>query len=266
MIYLSFTIQSTTYAVPVKYISESIQCSHITRIPRMPKFVLGVMNLRGKIVPVMDTRIRMGMKSKAEERIEFVEMLKEHEKEHVQWVETLENEVLSGKNISVQRDPSLCNFGKWYGPFIEELQRNSEKSGNVDNALLNILRSFEEPHKTIHKLADRAEELIEAGLRDDAVELVRKARENDLSKLKQLFKGLYDVIEGQQKRDIVVIIQMNDNLFGITVDAIDSTLNIDELKKAPVETELVQFMSIVNDHAVQVLNLDAFTEIANKAA
>ena len=266
MIYLSFTIQSTTYAVPVKYISESIQCSHITRIPRMPKFVLGVMNLRGKIVPVMDTRIRMGVKSKAEERDEFVSELKKREKEHIHWLETLENEVVAGKKISVQRDPSLCNFGKWYTPFMEKLQHESEKHGNVDNALLNVLRSFDEPHKLIHGIANRADALIEKGLRDEAIELVKNARDNELAKMKQLFKGLYDVVDNQQKRDIVVIIQMNDDLFGITVDAIDSTLEIDELKNAPVETELVQFMSIVNDQAVQILNLDAFTEIAKKAA
>ena len=266
MIYLSFTIQSTTYAVPVKYISESIQCSHITRIPRMPKFVLGVMNLRGKIVPVMDTRIRMGMKSKTEERFEFVDELKKREQEHIHWVQTLENEVITGKKISVQRDHTLCNFGKWYYPFMEKLRNDSEKHNNVDNALLNVLRSFEEPHKVIHDLANKADELIEKGLRDEAVDLVKHGRDNELAKMRQLFKALYDVIDGQEKRDIVVIIQMNDDLFGITVDAIDSTLEIDEIKNAPVQTELVQYMSIVDDQAVQILNLDAFTEIAKKAA
>ena len=266
MIYLSFSIQSTTYAVPVKYISESIQCSHITRIPRMPKFVLGVMNLRGKIVPVMDTRIRMGMQSKNEERESFVSELKQREREHIHWLETLENEVVASKNISVQRDPSLCNFGKWYKPFMEKLERESARNNNVDNALMSVLRSFEEPHKSIHNIANKADALIAKGLKDEAVQLIKNTRDTELAKMKSLFQNLYNVVEGQEKRDIVVIIQMEDDLFGITVDAIDSTLDIDEIKKAPVQTELVQFMSIVDNQAVQILNLDAFTEIAKKAA
>ena len=265
MKYLSFSINTTKYAVPVNFISESIQYSHITRIPKMPNFVLGVMNLRGKIVPVMDTRLRMGLNSRRHERKELLDLLKKREEEHLHWLGTLENEVASGQDITVQRNHKKCNFGKWYEPFMEDLDR-LEKSGYVDNALLNTLKAFEAPHKEIHALADKADELIKAGKKTEAVKLLEDARENELAKMVKLFRKLYDVIEDQEKRDIVVIIQHEDDLFGITVDTIDSTIEIESYSNAPVPTDLVRHVSVVGDQTIQILNLDAFTEIAKKAA
>lgn len=265
MKYLSFSINTTKYAVPVNFISESIQYSHITRIPRMPDYVLGVMNLRGKIVPVMDTRIRMGLPSRKAERKELLETMKKREMDHRHWLSTLENEVALGKKITVQRDPTKCEFGKWYGPFLEELLHR-EKNGYIDNALINTLKAFDEPHKVIHDLARKSDELLQAGRKKEAIDLLERARNNELAKLIKLFNTLYTVIEDQERRDIVVIIQKEDYLFGITVDTIDSTIEIESLDKAPVPTELVQHVSVIDNETVQILNLDAFTKIAKKAA
>ena len=266
MKYLSFSINYTTYAIPVEYISESIQYSHITRIPKMPDFVLGVMNLRGKIVPVMDTRIRMGLTSRNDERKKLIEILKKREREHVVWVDTLENEVMAGNNISVQQDPMKCDFGKWYTEFMDDLEDRHNRHGNMDNAMLNVLKTFKEPHKELHELAHKAEELIEKGMKDEAIKLIKRGRDHELKKMEELFGKLYDVIEDQAQRDIVIIIKENDYLFGITVDAIYSTIDLESLRKAPVQTELVQKVSVHDDQTIQILNLDAFTEIAKKAA
>ena len=263
MTYLSFIINSNTYAVPVSYISESIQHSHITRIPRMPDFVLGVMNLRGKIIPVMDTRIRMGLKPKRKEREDLLELLHLREAEHRNWLVQLEEDVNLDKFISVQTDPALCNFGKGYHEYMDELQNGTS---NTDNALINSLKAFEEPHKEIHKIAVKTKSLIESGQKMEALELIRKAETNELAKLIQLFSGLYKAIENQGKRDIVVIIKKEDDLFGITVDAIDSTLELNAVVNAPVPTELVKYVSVKDNQTVQILDLEAFTELAKKAA
>ena len=266
MTYLSFIVNSNTYAVPVAYISESIQHSHITRIPRMPEFVLGVMNLRGKIIPVMDTRVRMGLKTKNEEREELLTLLKERELEHRNWLLQLEEEVNLDRPITVQMDPKLCNFGKWYEAYMQELVDDNKKGNNTDNALINALKAFDEPHKMIHQIAKKADELITNGKKLEALEMIRKAEHAELEKLEQLFKNLYQAIEGQGKRDIIVIIQKDEDLFGITVDAIDSTLELKDIVKAPVPTELVSQVSVVDDRTVQILDLEAFTELAKKAA
>ena len=58
--YLTFAIQGESYGIDVLQIREIIQLSNITSVPRMPAYVRGVINLRGKIIPVIDLRVRFG--------------------------------------------------------------------------------------------------------------------------------------------------------------------------------------------------------------
>lgn len=53
-----FQISDKGYAIPIHLVRSIERPSFITRIPRMPHFVTGVMNLRGTIVPVVDLRVR----------------------------------------------------------------------------------------------------------------------------------------------------------------------------------------------------------------
>lgn len=58
--YLTFALKEETYAVDVRKVREIIRMTNITRVPQMPDFVRGVINLRGKIIPVVDLRLRFG--------------------------------------------------------------------------------------------------------------------------------------------------------------------------------------------------------------
>lgn len=57
-LYLSFSIDERTYGLDVKYMIEIISFQKITEVDNMPDYVKGVINLRGKIIPVIDGRIR----------------------------------------------------------------------------------------------------------------------------------------------------------------------------------------------------------------
>ena len=58
--YLTFSIQGESYGLDVLKIREIIRVIPITAMPQMPSYVRGVINLRGKIIPVMDLRQRFG--------------------------------------------------------------------------------------------------------------------------------------------------------------------------------------------------------------
>lgn len=60
--YLSFFLAAEEYAVSIKNVREIIGMMAITHVPRTPDYVKGVINLRGKVIPVMDLRIKFGMK------------------------------------------------------------------------------------------------------------------------------------------------------------------------------------------------------------
>lgn len=59
--YLTFHLGSEEFAVPVSKIKEIIGWQEITPIPQTPAYLRGVINLRGKVVPVVDLRMRLGM-------------------------------------------------------------------------------------------------------------------------------------------------------------------------------------------------------------
>lgn len=49
------------YGVPIEHVHEIIRMQEVTRIPRAPAFVEGVINLRGQVIPVIDLRKRFGL-------------------------------------------------------------------------------------------------------------------------------------------------------------------------------------------------------------
>lgn len=58
---LTFSLGSEIYGVDILRVREIRGWSSVTRIPRVPPHVLGVLNLRGSIVPILDMRVRFGL-------------------------------------------------------------------------------------------------------------------------------------------------------------------------------------------------------------
>ncbi|MFH0998834.1 MAG: chemotaxis protein CheW [Pseudomonadota bacterium] len=59
--YLTFTLAGEEYGIGILKIREIIGMMPITSVPQAPDFVKGVINLRGKVIPVIDLRLRFGM-------------------------------------------------------------------------------------------------------------------------------------------------------------------------------------------------------------
>jgi len=58
---LTFSLGGEGYGVSILKVKEIIGMLEITPVPRTPEFIKGVINLRGKIIPVMDLRLKFGM-------------------------------------------------------------------------------------------------------------------------------------------------------------------------------------------------------------
>ncbi|QUH25570.1 chemotaxis protein CheW [Serpentinicella alkaliphila] len=56
--FLTFSLGEELYGIEIKYVTEIIGIHVITQIPEMPEYIRGIINLRGKIIPVMDVRLR----------------------------------------------------------------------------------------------------------------------------------------------------------------------------------------------------------------
>lgn len=64
--YLTFRLQNESYGIKVLKIREIIRLQPITPVPQMPPYIKGVLNLRGKIIPVIDLRLKFGLNDAAD--------------------------------------------------------------------------------------------------------------------------------------------------------------------------------------------------------
>lgn len=60
-LYLTFHLHGEDYGIAINYVTEIIGIQKITNIPDMPAYIKGVINLRGRVIPVMDIRLRFGL-------------------------------------------------------------------------------------------------------------------------------------------------------------------------------------------------------------
>ena len=58
--YMTFKCSDEIYGISIKYVNEIIVLSQITKVPETQDYLIGLINLRGKIIPVIDVRIRFG--------------------------------------------------------------------------------------------------------------------------------------------------------------------------------------------------------------
>jgi purine-binding chemotaxis protein CheW len=66
--YLTVVLDDESYGIGVLKVREIIRMQKITHVPQLPAFVKGVINLRGRVVPVVDLRVKFGLKAEFGER------------------------------------------------------------------------------------------------------------------------------------------------------------------------------------------------------
>lgn len=56
--FLTFSLGEEYYGIDIMYVTEIVGIQPITEVPELPEFIKGIINLRGKIIPVMDARLK----------------------------------------------------------------------------------------------------------------------------------------------------------------------------------------------------------------
>lgn len=62
--FLTFSVGKEAYGIEIKHVTEIIGIQEVTEVPELPNYVKGIINLRGKIIPVIDVRLRFKKDSK----------------------------------------------------------------------------------------------------------------------------------------------------------------------------------------------------------
>jgi len=63
--FVTFLVEGEEYAVEVRYVTEIVRLQKIFAVPDVPPYIRGVINLRGKVIPLVDVRTRFGFREEA---------------------------------------------------------------------------------------------------------------------------------------------------------------------------------------------------------
>jgi len=58
--FLTFSLEDEVFGIEIKYVTEIVGIQSITKVPEVPPCIKGIINLRGKIIPVIDVRLKFG--------------------------------------------------------------------------------------------------------------------------------------------------------------------------------------------------------------
>jgi purine-binding chemotaxis protein CheW len=79
--------------------------------------IRGVINSRGKVIPLIDLRVKLGLPSANVELDELIQLLHDREQDHYNWLPELEACVRERRQFKLARDPHACKFGLWHDKF-----------------------------------------------------------------------------------------------------------------------------------------------------
>lgn len=126
--YLSFKLSEEIFAINVSKVLNILEMSRITKIPKTPDYMKGVINLRGTVLPVIDLRIKFGLPEKEPTVDTSIIVLSINLNDETILVGTLVDavkEVLELKNNDIAPSPTIGI--KYNSGFIEGMWRQDEK-------------------------------------------------------------------------------------------------------------------------------------------
>ncbi|MEL7654413.1 MAG: chemotaxis protein CheW, partial [Bacillota bacterium] len=116
--YLIFSIGDESYGIPIRYVIEIINIVEITKVPEQPRYVKGIINLRGKVISVMDVRLRFKKEEKKYDDRTCIIVIDIDEVSFGLIVDNVK-EVVSIEQNNIAPPPAISNNEDNEGGFIE---------------------------------------------------------------------------------------------------------------------------------------------------
>ena len=225
-----FESSNTLFSINSDKIVSIIYLPNVTQVPTSDSRIRGIINFRDEIFTVIDFRKLISRTSVSEELQNFILMLEEREKDHLYWLQTLENSVIENKPFTLTTDPHKCKFGIWYDNF---------KTSNM--AIRKILKQFDQPHKNIHDLAFKIEKCKSENQLGKCKDIIERSRNKEFKLLVSLFAKL------KQNASLVfqesaLLMNLNAKKIALVVDKIISVENIESIDTSNLENNsLISF-------------------------
>jgi len=112
--YLTFALGLEKFAIKVEHVQEVVEFGQVTKIPNAPHYMLGIINLRGRILPLLDTRLKLGLQATertAKNRIMVLDLQTEDDKNiQIGAVVDVAREVVEISDSEIQDAPEVENL------------------------------------------------------------------------------------------------------------------------------------------------------------
>lgn len=138
--YLTFALSRERYGFEILKIQEIIGVTNITRVPKCPAYIKGVINLRGKIIPLVDLRLKFGLAPAPYNEKTCIIVVNIHLEEHHLSVGVIVDTVLEVVNFSQENIEPAPDYGTQLDSrFIIGMGRKPEGDLNI---LIDIERTL----------------------------------------------------------------------------------------------------------------------------
>lgn len=132
--YIVIRLGEEQYGIDIRYIDNIVRMQYITRVPKMPNYLRGVINLRGEVIPVISLRLKMGLTEDEITRVTRIIIIKTEQEgntgvlvDEVREVVTLSEDEI--ERVSRESKDGKANFingvGKHNNELISLLDLNS---------------------------------------------------------------------------------------------------------------------------------------------
>lgn len=243
---VTFEVADTLYACPVSQVRYIEQDNRKTTKVDTSQGTNEVTTYQGKPVPIYDFCSILGAKAEYQENRLLIIELKAREKDHVNWIGSLEVSIRNGSEFTKPRDPSECAFGKWYAQFEAK-----------DVILADILSDMEEPHRKIHALANHLLDIRDKGDVDQALKELELEKKRTLAKLIDLFAMARNRVESVTK-PILLFVETQRKMVAFRLNAISDLKSISA-------SQFCEFSEIEQSDMKQLSFMSGFIQIEKDA-
>ena len=127
-LYLTFHLEDEVFSIDVSQVREVLDMSNITKVPRAPEFMRGVINVRGSVVPVVDLRAKFGLpmtEATVDTRIIILETKVGDKATVLGAVADSVNDVVELDPKQIEETPSLGD--RWRSEFIKGIGKKDDE-------------------------------------------------------------------------------------------------------------------------------------------
>ena len=256
-LWLTVKLQTQLYAIESPYVeSISLLDEEISVLPESNDVKPGIIHSRGRVIPIINLRAALGLKTLEEEQLAFEEMLDQRKSDHIHWVQEMERCLVEEDTFRLATDAHKCPFGKWYDAY------------ETDNQTIAFhLRKIDEPHKKLHHTAHLAFECPRECDDCEREKCLREQLKEDAHTYMNIVVSLLDeakTIFRENSRTMCAIVKNKDNsLLGLLIDEVLAveTLALKNLPESCSSTSGTQVISHIGEKegstsTILVLNME----------